>query len=446
MRVVKSFMLALAISLLAQTMHAGGPATVGSVSISGDGFFECQTNFVDSGSVFFIEVNYDGASPLTINTRFTSDPIDTELGLYDATGAIVATNDDIVFPGNLLSEIRLDALPAGQYFLGVGLFNTVYNPDFDATSTATDTGDVVVKFATDLFPVLEGIVNVPLNYNFNGIVHADEPSDPIFNPDDPNGFRSISDRALDFRNSVPSNETVDRYVLVTEGGELDIVHLGNRNTVSGGVWAFDDKADLDGNGIQPDWLLDPDQSGRQTTTLAKPVTMNNQSQLQLLFNISNGGGNFDIVVGFTDGSEVVRGASGPDWFGPFNGQPNIGIFEGAFGTDFAFADPLGENTLLLTEAIIDLRDFSGMQVDSIAFENGSNPNGGVAIYAANLVGGEPDCLLGDLNGDGFVTLLDVQPFVDAISTGVFSCAGDVNQDGVVDLLDVQPFVNILTGG
>ena len=261
MRVVKSFMLALAISLLAQTMHAGGPATVGSVSISGDGFFECQTNFVDSGSVFFIEVNYDGASPLTINTRFTSDPIDTELGLYDATGAIVATNDDIVFPGNLLSEIRLDALPAGQYFLGVGLFNTVYNPDFDATSTATDTGDVVVKFATDLFPVLEGIVNVPLNYNFNGIVHADEPSDPIFNPDDPNGFRSISDRALDFRNSVPSNETVDRYVLVTEGGELDIVHLGNRNTVSGGVWAFDDKADLDGNGIQPDWLLDPDQSG-----------------------------------------------------------------------------------------------------------------------------------------------------------------------------------------
>ena len=40
-------------------------------------------------------------------------------------------------------------------------------------------------------------IPVPLNYNFNGIVHANEAG----NADDPNGFRSISDRALDFSNS-----------------------------------------------------------------------------------------------------------------------------------------------------------------------------------------------------------------------------------------------------
>lgn len=50
--------------------------------------------------------------------------------------------------------------------------------------------------------------------------------------------------------------------------------------------------------------------------------------------------------------------------------------------------------------------------------------------------------LGDINGDGFVTLLDVGPFVAAISDGTFICEADVNQDGIVDLLDVGPFVDL----
>ena len=55
-------------------------------------------------------------------------------------------------------------------------------------------------------------------------------------------------------------------------------------------------------------------------------------------------------------------------------------------------------------------------------------------------------LLGDVNGDGDVNLLDVAPFVDAISSGTFIPEADVNQDGSVDLLDVEPFVNLLSGG
>ena len=54
-------------------------------------------------------------------------------------------------------------------------------------------------------------------------------------------------------------------------------------------------------------------------------------------------------------------------------------------------------------------------------------------------------LLGDVNGDGAVDLLDVAPFVDAITTGTFVPAADVNQDGSVDLLDVGPFVDLLVG-
>ena len=58
---------------------------------------------------------------------------------------------------------------------------------------------------------------------------------------------------------------------------------------------------------------------------------------------------------------------------------------------------------------------------------------------------EPDFLLGDVNCDGELNLLDVAPFVDAVTSGSFSAKADINLDGSVDLLDVSPFVAILTG-
>ena len=54
--------------------------------------------------------------------------------------------------------------------------------------------------------------------------------------------------------------------------------------------------------------------------------------------------------------------------------------------------------------------------------------------------------LGDVNLDGSVNLLDVAPFIELITTGMFQAEADVNQDGVVNLLDVQPFVALLSGG
>lgn len=55
-------------------------------------------------------------------------------------------------------------------------------------------------------------------------------------------------------------------------------------------------------------------------------------------------------------------------------------------------------------------------------------------------------LLGDVNLDGAVNLLDVGPFVDLISAGGFQAEADINQDDAVNLLDVGPFVAILAGG
>ena len=55
-------------------------------------------------------------------------------------------------------------------------------------------------------------------------------------------------------------------------------------------------------------------------------------------------------------------------------------------------------------------------------------------------------LLGDVNLDGSVDVLDVSPFVTQIVVGIFQAEADINKDGSVNLLDVEPFVEILTSG
>ncbi len=52
--------------------------------------------------------------------------------------------------------------------------------------------------------------------------------------------------------------------------------------------------------------------------------------------------------------------------------------------------------------------------------------------------------LGDVNQDGIVNLLDVSPFVDAITNNLMSFEADINCDGAVNLLDVGPFIDILS--
>ena len=58
---------------------------------------------------------------------------------------------------------------------------------------------------------------------------------------------------------------------------------------------------------------------------------------------------------------------------------------------------------------------------------------------------QSDVLLGDVNQDGFINLLDVAPFVTLLSNGGFQLEADINQDGVVNLLDVNLFVDLISG-
>jgi MYXO-CTERM domain-containing protein len=54
-------------------------------------------------------------------------------------------------------------------------------------------------------------------------------------------------------------------------------------------------------------------------------------------------------------------------------------------------------------------------------------------------------LLGDVNLDGEVNGLDVNPFVSLVTDGTYQVEGDMNEDGVVNGLDVDPFVAAVVG-
>ena len=54
-------------------------------------------------------------------------------------------------------------------------------------------------------------------------------------------------------------------------------------------------------------------------------------------------------------------------------------------------------------------------------------------------------LKGDVNLDGGVTFLDINPFIGVLSTNGFQLEADCDCDGAVTFLDIQPFINILAG-
>ncbi|MGF1634735.1 MAG: DVUA0089 family protein [Phycisphaerae bacterium] len=111
------------------------------------------TTTLTSQDVLWFEFDYT-AGDLTIDTFGSTltggsfgDGNDSEIGLYDSTGALVATNDDAPIGGTLLSELSfLDGeLAAGTYYLAVGGFDTVFGSGFSVTSTSPVSGTLVVN-------------------------------------------------------------------------------------------------------------------------------------------------------------------------------------------------------------------------------------------------------------------------------------------------------------
>ena len=102
-----------------------------------------------------------------------------------------------------------------------------------------------------------------------------------------------------------------------------------------------------------------------------------------------------------------------------------------------------------TSGIKDISDLVGFTAGSIFLTNsydGNSINGNNgSLYMLVSPTASRSVLLGDLNLDGTVNLLDIDAFVDLLSSGGFQAEGDTNLDGAVNLLDIGPFIEIIIG-
>ena len=170
-------------------------------------------------------------------------------------------------------------------------------------------------------------------------------------------------------------------------------------------------------------------------TLAPEAVMSNVGSTEIFgqyFLLSSGNVEFDIEGSSTmDYDQVIA-----------NGNA---IVEGTVLVNLNGFEPVAGDSFSLL-----LASGSYLGTPSFDFSNASLPNGltwetgNFLVDGSISVTGSP-IVLGDVNCDGVVNLLDVQPFVALISSGGFLDKADINQDGVVNLLDVDPFITLLSG-
>ncbi|HYE60667.1 MAG TPA: lectin-like protein [Phycisphaerales bacterium] len=300
---------------------------------------------------------------------------------------------------------------------------------------------------------------VPLNYNWHGmatsgeVVTAATPSNA-----DNIQYRAISDRGLYFEPFDP--DSIAGAALVSATGitygfynslgyanatdpnaptyNFDIVHLGAR-----GPWYRNwDSSTTTDAGPAPAWA-DPsgliDHTGLQTTVLANPITVDGATEIGVLYTVSDGGGQFECILTFWNGStetNVPVRLNAPDWFGaasdpgivsPFvtvqkrlahtNGAATYVTFRGVQGADSAhlpgFSTTNAGPNLNVIEAVISVPrmvangiNVAGQQLTKITFGNamypavavtGSSGNGTTATLTTGTqtyVAGQPIVVTG----------------------------------------------------
>lgn len=99
--------------------------------------------------------------------------------------------------------------------------------------------------------------------------------------------------------------------------------------------------------------------------------------------------------------------------------------------------------------VVTAPDFLESDFANIVTVSGPSDDGMRLVFEAEFVGGEvqvvvsDEILVGDVNHDGAVDLLDVATFIQILMDGQYVAQADVNGDGRVDLQDVSQFVALL---
>jgi len=72
--------------------------------------------------------------------------------------------------------------------------------------------------------------------------------------------------------------------------------------------------------------------------------------------------------------------------------------------------------------------------------------GALSVWAEYIYEPEVDEIIGDINADGDVNILDVVLLANAVLTGNYLSEGDINGDGMNNVLDIVGMVNIILDG
>ena len=72
--------------------------------------------------------------------------------------------------------------------------------------------------------------------------------------------------------------------------------------------------------------------------------------------------------------------------------------------------------------------------------------GALSVWAEYIYEPEVDEMIGDINADGDVKILDVVLLANAVLTGNYLSEGDINGDGMTNVLDIVGMVNIILDG
>lgn len=161
---------------------------------------------------------------------------------------------------------------------------------------------------------------------------------------------------------------------------------------------------------------------------------------------------WDIDVDFTSSSElrIELGGTGIGQYDRLNIDDSLDVqgceltvsmtngFVPEAGDRFVIADVGGNLTGFFAGLESQVSEFTSVEGFEFLLSYDTQADEIELIALANVV------LLGDVNMDGIVNLLDVGPFINALTTGTFILEADIDQNGSVDLLDVGPFVDILT--
>lgn len=157
-----------------------------------------------------------------------------------------------------------------------------------------------------------------------------------------------------------------------------------------------------------------------------------------------------IIGGF-----VYRGSRIPELQGKYvfgdlgEARPTARLFyldiDSGDASEFVIDEELGTESELPRRLISIAEDGDGELLLLVGTDPRTNGTGQNGVEGAILRVG-PDLILGDVNQDGAVNLLDVGPFVEIIINNLFQEEADINLDGAVDLLDVGPFVDLLSDG